>query len=101
MSALWFNRVFSQNNYFLKKKINYSHALHDDNISFEINRFLCITPMFQRLEVTPRATSVSKRSRAIPRLRSTTEVIPKSGRSNVPFAIEGFQQRYDQNRIYF
>lgn len=57
--------------------------------------------MFQRLEVTPRATSVSKRSRATPRLRSTTEVIPKSGRSNAPFAIEGFQQRYDQKLIHF
>lgn len=57
--------------------------------------------MFQRLEVTPRATSVSKRSRATPRSRSTTEVIPKSGRSNAPFAIEGFQQRYDQKLIHF
>jgi len=55
--------------------------------------------IFQRLEETPRATSVSKRSRATPRSKSTTEVTPKSGRSNVLYAIEGSRQRYDQNRI--
>lgn len=65
-----------------------------------INHFRNARSVFQQLEETPRATSVSKRSRAIPHSRSTTEATPRSGRSNVPCATEVSRQRYDRNRTY-
>lgn len=63
-----------------------------------INHFRNARSVFQQPEETPRATSVSKRSRAIPHSRSTTEATPRSGRSNVPCATEVSRQRYDRNR---
>lgn len=56
--------------------------------------------MFQQPEETPRAISVSKRSRVTRRSRSTTGVTQKNGRSNAPFAIEDSRQRYGRTQIY-